>query len=435
MKSFTRKRKMSFADMTLFMMNMVSKTMQREINDFMKNVKKRSDSYDKSSISKSRLNISPALFIDLNQGLIEDVYEDKEEVKLFQDLRLLAVDGTNIDLPNMTIPKDKKQTEDIKKIYGQHSNQKGKLGATSRTSILYDVENNLILDGILGSIYSSERFMAIEHINALIEHNKNIETEYKDLIIYDRGYPSIGLMAYHLKHNLDFLMRVKSNSFKLLETFKRSKKTDEIIEIKFNSSILKNLEKEKQHPDLKKLKADFKVGDSIKVRAIKVVLKSGKTEILLTSLLSQEEYKTEIFKELYFKRWRIEIAYDIIKNIFDIENFTGLTQIAINQDFFAIILTNNITALVMNSVMEEKVKIFNEEKERKYLYQLNKNFSIGCMKDRLVSMLFSYVRIEKMYSIIEDEIIKNLVPIKPDRNFPRNRLNNTSFPISKKDGF
>jgi len=202
--------------MTLFMLNMVNKTMQREINDFMKNVKKRSDSYDKSSISKSRLNISPALFIELNKGLIEDVYEDKEEVRLFKNLRLLAVGGTNIDLPNMTIPKDKKQTEDIKNIYGQHSNQKGKLGVTSRTSILYDVENNLILDGILGSIYSSERSMAIEHINKLIEHNKNIKEKYNDLIIYDRGYPSIGLIAYHLKHNVDCLMRVKSNSFLML---------------------------------------------------------------------------------------------------------------------------------------------------------------------------------------------------------------------------
>ncbi len=426
---------MTFADMILFMMNMVSKTMQREINDFMKNVKDKSESYDKSSISKSRINISPELFKELNDGVVESIYKDKEEIKLFNGLRIFGVDGTTIELPNMSIPKDIKQTENLKLIYGQKSNQKGKYAIASRTSILHDLENNIIVDGIFNSIYSSEGFMAIEHINKLLQHNKRIKSQYHDLLIYDRGYPSVGLICYHNKHNLDFLMRARGNSFKAVEVFKRSKKTDEIIEIEVTSDILRNLGKEKQHPDLKQLKNELKVGDKIRVRAVKIVLKSGEVEILLTSLLSQEEYKTEIFKELYFKRWRVEVAYDVLKNIFDIENFTGLTQIAINQDFLAIILTHNITSLIMSDVTEEKVTIFNETKERKYLYQLNRNFSIGCMKDTLVSMLFKNARISKIYATIEDEIIKNLLPIKPDRSFPRNRQNSTKFPVSKKDGF
>ena len=245
----------------------------------------------------------------------------------------------------------------------------------------------------------------------------------------------MGLICYHYKHNLDFLMRVNSKSFKAVSHFKRSKRDDEIIEIEVTHSILSNLSKEKQHPDLKKLKNDLKVGDKIKIRAIKIVLPSGEVEVLLTSLLSQEEYRTEIFKELYFKRWGVEIAYDILKNIFDVENFTGLTQIAINQDFLAIILTNNICSLIMSNVMDEKVTLYNEKRERKYLYQLNRNYSIGCMKDTLVSMLFKNARMSKIYDMIEDEIIRNLLPIKPDRTFPRNRKNNTKFSVSKKDGF
>ena len=426
---------MSFADMTLFMMNMVSKTMQREINDFIKNIKKTKDNYDKSSISKARLNISPELFKDLNEGLLLDIYEDKEEIKLFNGFRIFGVDGTILELPNMSIPKDIKQSDNLKIIYGQKSNQRGKYAIASRVSIIYDLENNFVFDGILNSIYSSEAFMAIEHINHLVKQNKNIKTQYSDLLIYDRGYPSMGLICYHNKHNLDFLMRVNSKSFKAVNEFKRSKKIDEIIEIEVTHSILSNLSQEKQHPDLKKLKDDLSVGDKVKIRAIKVILPSGEIEVLLTSLLSQDKYKTEMFKELYFKRRGVETAYDILKNIFDIENFTGLTQIAINQDFLAIILTNNICSLIMSDVMEEKVTLYNKEKERKYLYQLNRNFSIGCMKDRLVSMLFKNARISKIYDMIEDEIIKNLLPIKPDRTFPRNRKNSTKFPVSKKDGF
>ncbi len=195
------------------------------------------------------------------------------------------------------------------------------------------------------------------------------------------------------------------------------------------------MSKETHHPQIKQLKDELKVGDKIKVRAIKVVLGNGDVEVLLTSLLSQDIYKTEIFKEFYFKRWGVEISYDILKNIFKIENFTGLTQIAINQDFFAIILTNNICSLVMSDVMEEKVSLYNKSEKRKYIYQLNKNFSIGCMKDKLVLMLMKNARIEKIYQLIEDEIISNLVPIKPDRSFPRKRKSSTKFPPAKKDGF
>jgi len=426
---------MNFSDMTLFMMNMVSKTMQREINDFIKNVKKKPISYTKSAISKARVKISPELFMELNDGFVQDIYEDKEEVKLYRGFRIFGVDGSRLELPNMTIPKDKKQSEDIKEIYGQASNQHGQYAIMPRDSIMHDLENNIVVDSILSSLHCSEGFMAIEHIEHLLKLNKETKEKYKDLVIYDRGYPAMGLIAYHYKKNIDFLMRVNSKSFKAVQLFRRSKKRDEIIELEVKRSILSNMSKETHHPKIKQLKNELKVGDKIKVRAIKVVLENGEIEVLLTSLLSQDIYKTDIFKEFYFKRWGVAISYDILKNIFDTENFTGLTQIAINQDFFAIILTNNICSLVMSDVMEEKVSLYNDKKKRKYLYQLNRNFSIGCMKDKLVSMLMKNSRIEKIYELIEDEIISNLVPIKPDRSFPRNRKSSTKFPVAKKDGF
>jgi len=435
MKSFTRKTKMNFAEMTLFMMNMVSKTMQREINDFVKNVKKKQINYSKSAISKARVKISPELFRELNNGFVQDIYEDKEEVKLYRGFRIFGVDGSRLELPNMTIAKDQKQSDDIKEIYGQVSDHNGKYAVMPRVSIIYDLENNIVIDGILSSLHSSEGFMAIEHLEHLLKLNKETKQKYKDLIIYDRGYPSMGLVSYHYKNNIDFLMRVNSKSFKAVQLFRRSKNSDEIIEIQVTHSILGNMSKETHHPQIKQLKNELKAGDKIKVRAIKVVLENGEIEVLLTSLLSQDIYKKEIFKEFYFKRWGVEISYDILKNIFNIENFTGLTQIAINQDFFAIILTNNICALVMSDVMEEKVSLYNNEKKRKYIYQLNRNFSIGCMKDKLVLMLMKNARIEKIYQLIEDEIISNLVPIKPDRSFPRNRNSSTKFPVAKKDGF
>ena len=417
------------------MMNMVNKTMQRELNDFIRDVKKEKLSYGKSAMSKARVKISPELFVDLNEGMIEDIYSDKEDVKLHYGFRISGVDGSTLALPNMDILKDKQQSEDLKEIYGKGKNQKGEYGTTPRISIMYDLENKFVLDGILSSIHSSEGFMAIEHIDKLLILKKKVKESYKDLLIYDRGYPSMGLIKYHYKHGLDFLMRVNKKSFKAVVEFKRSKKVDEIIEIEVTRGILNNLSKEKQHPNLKALIKELKIGDKVKIRAVKVILQNGTVEVLLTSLLSQKDYKIEIFQELYFKRWGVEIAYDVLKNLFNLENFTGLTQIAINQDFYATILTNNICSLIMNDVMEEKVSLYNQSKERKYLYQLNKSFSIGCMKNSLVLMLQKNVREEKIYQMIEDEILGNLLPIKPDRSFKRKNHSSTKFPVSKKAGF
>ena len=50
-------------------------------------------------------------------------------------------------------------------------------------------------------------------------------------------------------------------------------------------------------------------------------------------------------------------------------------------------------------------------------------------------MLMKNAHVEKIYNMIEAEIISNLLPIKPDRSFPRDKKFNVKFPISKKDGF
>ena len=427
---------MSFVDLVLFMLNMVNKTMQKELNDFIEIIKKEPIKYKKSAMSKARVKISPELFIDLNEGMLEDIYSDKEEIKLDYGFRIIGVDGSTIALPNMDILKDKKQSKNIKEIYGKASNQKGEHGATSKISIMYDLENKFVLDGIMNTLHSSERFMAIEHIDKLIELKKNIKAKYRDLLIYDRGYPSFGFIKYHYTRGLDFLIRVDGkSSFKEVQQFTRSKKVDEIIELEVTKYTISSLLKEKQHPNIKALAQELKVGDKMKVRAIKVILPNGTVEVLLTSLLSQKEYPREIFKELYFKRWGVEIGFDVIKNIFNLENFTGLTQIAINQDFYATILTNNLCSLILNDVMKEKVSLYNASKKRKYLYQINRSFAIGSMKHKLVLLLQKNVREEKIYQMIEDEIMDNLVPIKPHRSFERKKYSSTKFPVAKKASF
>jgi len=424
---------MGFSDIVLFQLNIVNQSMQKEINSFFKEVKKEKMKYDKSAMSKARQKISPSLYEDLNRRFIREIYEDKKSVKLYHGLRIFGIDGTNIELPNMGILKDKKQTEEIQNIYGRRSNTSGKLGVMSKASVIYDLENNIVLDGILNSYASSERAMAVEHIRQLKKYKKAHKEKYKDLVIFDRGYPSIGLISYMNQENIDYLMRIQSNTFTEIETFKESELDDAILELEITKNRLYQITRREQYPLLRQFREKLNVGETIKVRVLKVVLETGEIEVLITSLFDVEAYPHSLFKELYFKRWGIELEYNILKNIFKVENFTGVTQIAINQDFFATLFTSNICSLIMDAIMEDEVTLYNQRKERKYLYQLNQSFSIGCMKNTLVSMLLKHSQVEKIYEMIQDEIMDNLLPIKPNRSFSRKKKFTSKFPVSKKD--
>ena len=48
------------------------------------------------------------------------------------------------------------------------------------------------------------------------------------------------------------------------------------------------------------------------VRVVRVLLKSGEVETLITNL-SEDEFRADDFLDLYFLRWGIETTYDSLK--------------------------------------------------------------------------------------------------------------------------
>jgi hypothetical protein len=103
----------------------------------------------------------------------------------------------------------------LKEIYGETKNQTKTSIVQARCSVLYDIENNYVLDGILPPLKQGERELAISHLS---------NCKRGDLLIYDRGYPSYDFIHQHLERNLDFLMRVKISFSQLIIDFEKSKK-------------------------------------------------------------------------------------------------------------------------------------------------------------------------------------------------------------------
>ncbi len=138
------------------------------------------------------------------------------------------------------------------------------------------------------------------------------------MFIFDSGYPFIALIREFERMAMIYLMRCKT---------------------KFNCTI-----------DALPVGCDTTVTiKGSEVRVMKIVLKSGQVETLI---INDNEHKTEEFRDLYFLRWEEENVYDLLKNRFQLENFTGKTENTLKQDFWATIL-----AATMLMVLEEDVDV------------------------------------------------------------------------------
>lgn len=373
---FTRmgRSKMKFTDIILFILNFVKKSLQVELDDFFKKVLSTDVVVTKQAFSQARRKVLPEAFIYLLDKVNEGFYNS--QFKKYRGYRLLAIDSTVLELHNC---------EELRNTFGYIENQNAKV-ARARASALYDIENDMIIASKLTHYRASEREIAETLINKMCEIGI-----YNDLILFDRGYPSHDFIKFIESKNIKYLMRVSSKFFKAVVN---APDEDQIMNISYK-------------------------GSSVNMRVLKFELNSGITEILITNIFDKDFIVTD-FKELYFKRWGIEVKYNEIKNKLQIENFTGETPRAIEQDFYATMYLANMVALAKqdaNQVIEEKYK----EKGLKYEYKVNTNVLIGKLKDKLITLISinNPWKRSRMLKSIQEEIERNVIPIRPDRTFTR----------------
>ncbi len=393
MKSdFTRKRKQSFASTLMFLMNFLTKSLAVEVINFIKVLKRDCKCSDvkfftKSAFCQYRKKIKPEVFKELSNMLVTEFYTDNElGVKLWNGFRVLGVDGSMVVLPN---------TKELAKLYGTTKNKTTTEIVQARASVLYDVLNNYVIDSCFVPLNIPERDLAIKHL----EYSNS-----KDLIIYDRGYPSYDFIYINQQKKVNFLFRAKVGFNNVCKKFISSKKQSLIVDFYPNKN--ENIDDkpyDKQTP--------------IKVRLVRVELPNNQVELLITSLLDMEKYPNAIFKDLYFKRWNVETFYDELKNKLKIEYFTGNSSQSILQDFYATIFVSNIQTLIVSDLIEE---IEEKNKSTKLDYKINTNVSYGILKDRIVELFFSNDTMENITNQIKNLFKIELIPIRPNRTYERN---------------
>lgn len=407
-KDFTRKRVFSFGRLILFQINLATKSLNVELSRFFRRIRynREEKSYSKQSYSEARMKMKHSAYIELNEELVKGYYIEGD-YKQYKGYRVLAIDGSRIQLPNK---------EDVVEEFGLAENG-GKTIPMAMSSTAYDVINKIAVNTYLERYEADERNLADKHLNKI----KELTPAVRNIILMDRGYPSLYLFTRMLDLGHDFVVRCNDMSFiREIKEFARSEETDKIIEVDLTSRLRKYLSMGKlaNRPD------------RIILRAVKIKLTTGVTEYLISSLTDKIAFTKDDLKELYHLRWDEETYFNFQKNVLEIENFSGRTPETIRQDYYARILSSNICSLMIEDaqeVIDEQVRMNDGLKHTDY--KVNRLVAMGIIKDEVIEMLLSpeyqwRIRYNKLVYTIK----RFTIPTIYSRHFERKpKLNNKAF--------
>lgn len=369
-------------------LNLSKRSLSLELNDFFERFHPDTQIATKSAFSQARYKLLPIFFQDWNMVLIEQSHQLFERNWL--GFQLIGVDGTTLKLPD---------TASIHQEFGSSSNQHKKAPyALARVLCAYDVLNRLCILSDIKPISSSEPAMARDFVRQLPENS---------LSIYDRGFTSFSFMYSLGLEQKDFLIRSKVGFNKEVKAFVKSGKMSKVVCLTATANAVKSLDN---------LDIQIKPTDKIRVRLVKVILDTGQVEVLISSLLDSDKYPTKDFKELYFQRWGVEVFFDQLKNIIQVENFTGHKPRAIYQEFYAMVFLSNIHALLL---MEVDFELRQANQSRKHEHKINNNITIGLMKYTLIELLKNQQ--PGTWMLLKQKALKHTEPIRLGRKNPRKK--------------
>jgi hypothetical protein len=372
--AFTRKRKLPLDTMIGFLLTNFKTNTSIALYDYWPEISNINDRASKQAFSKARQYINWSCFQNLNDEMIDLIYS--HGYSTWKGYRVLAIDGSKIQLP---------KNPTLRAIFGTFGGSKK--AASGQSSCLYDVLNEFIIHAIMGPISTGEPSLARNHIKHLV----GMSSFGNELVIFDRGYISKSLMLDCMRNNIKFLMRVKKMFHKLID-----------------------------HKPLGIHKMQLKKGkEKYDVLVIKLTLDNGETETLITNLCDPT-LKIDDYKQLYNLRWKIETQFKSSKQNLMLENFSGISEIAVMQDYHVSVYLYNILS-ILSLQTYPIISEIRKEKDNKYDQKMNHNFAVGIMRREFISALFEInpiIRSDKIANIVRT-CAEETTLIKDDRSFER----------------
>lgn len=384
---FSRNRKLPFERIVLLIVKLCKKTLSVELEQFFEDIKLQT-SCSVSAFTQQRMKLNPEFYRVWNELLYSCYYHYyNKEVKKWKDYRLIAADGSNVSLVKTPL---------LEKYFGGQSNQHGTF-VQAKTFYCYDVLNELVVRSQIAPFRTGELNMAYSLIDDL---------EDDMLMIYDRNFCSYKMVALHLwrEKEIKFVIRARE-THKAVSSFIKSGKTSDEVLLKPTHEAIKRMRESGYIITKKTL---------LKVRLVRVELNET-IEVLMTNLWEEDGHPSSEFKALYFKRWGVETNISRQKNILQLESFSGLKPISIEQDFYATVFVANLFSVLTK---EAQNTIEATIAKRKYPMKINGNKSFGKLKGNIIS-LFVSEKPEVILEKLHQYFIRDPLPVRDNRSFPR----------------
>lgn len=388
-KDFIRQRCLSFMIVVIFLLNMVKRALQDELDEFFKEMEQGPVAQrvvTKSAFSQARQKLKYTAFVELNQAQVSYFYEHFEPER-WHGLRLLAIDGSMADLPN---------TAAVREHFGVWRPAAGGECPKARLSQLFDVLNKVTIDALIAPKAEGERSLAEQHCHHLTE---------TDLVLMDRGYPAFWLFAAIRAQQAHFCARMSLTEWSSVAEFVASGRQEHLLQLKPGYQA-------RQACQQRHLSSE-----PLWVRLLRLEGDQAEPIVLVTSLLDTNRFPYAQLQDLYLYRWPIETDYRHIKNRLEVENWTGTTVSAIYQDFHATVFTKNLAALLAQPVQPVVVQL---SASRKHPYQINVANLFSKLKDTLIHLFLAANPLPFLHHLWQ-QMTRTIEPIRPNRSFPRKK--------------
>jgi Transposase DDE domain len=371
-----------------------------------------------SAYCQARQKLRPEVFQHLTNYVCDNFYRLYEKDGLVQrwlGRRLVACDGTYLNLPD---------NEETRAEFFLQTNQfEGVEVVQALTCVLYDLLNGLALCATLGT-RTGETLPLLEQLWE--------KAKPGDILILDRGYADYRVLASAVAASgRDVVIRLPMSGFKEARP----------LFIKGEGSPAEKIVELKYSPKARKYLREHGLPECIRVRFIRVELKNGGVEVLATTLLDSEQYPAPEFKWLYGKRWGEETFFNRVKNIFEVERFSGTSPLAIRQDHYGVLFLATLESVFAASdqqVLSEKSRQRQQQREAKEEAsqtgtetevvptkrqvtepQVNHATSYVALLDRVVELLLGNDSAEKILEEMHHLFRTSPTRVRPGRSFER----------------
>jgi Transposase DDE domain len=376
--------------MTWLTVGCLKKSLNVELANFFQSLDTGEAAPTKSAFVQARDKIKPEYYADLFKLTVQHFYE-KMKPKKWKGMRLWAVDGTGMKLPEI---------DDLGDEFGRQSNAY-KSVPSSKLLVFFDVLNEIAAKVCLHKSSVSESTTALLAI---------AEVPQDVCCIYDRGFAGQTIPFTHMHHGSHCIVRLPVGFSNTVKEFVESGEDEAIITEKLSKKSKKTL---RAH--------GFNVNSETRItyRLIRVILSTGEIEVLLTTLLHKWKYRHSNFKELYWKRWGVESFFFDIKSYFKLFIFSTIKKNGIWQDVYAVMILYNIQT-VMTTHKAQKIKQVN--KKRVHDYQPNRNVTAGLIKPLIVKMMFHSKRqADIAMKHFDKKVIQTMERVRTDNSRPRSK--------------